>query len=119
MVGLRDRRYPTSWAATGEDARLRAQQAESCIPVWDVKGYVNGMTTQIAIRLPDEMVRFLDRSVASGKAPSRAALVAAALEREMRLQAAQQDAQTLKEKGTSDDLDELVTWSVAHATLDD
>ncbi|WP_289018187.1 hypothetical protein [uncultured Ornithinimicrobium sp.] len=34
------------------------------------------------------MVRFLDRSVASGKAASRAALVAAALEREMRVQAA-------------------------------
>ena len=77
------------------------------------------MTTQIAVRLPDEMVRFLDRSVASGKAASRAALVAAALEREMRVQAAQQDVQTLKKKGTADDLDELVSWSVAHATLDD
>lgn len=77
------------------------------------------MTTQIAVRLPDEMVRFLDRSVASGKAPSRAALVATALEREMRLQAAQQDAQILKKKGTADDLDELVTWSVTGATLDD
>ena len=64
------------------------------------------------------MVRFLDRSVASGKAASRAALVAAALEREMRVQAAQQDVQTLKKKGTADDLDELVSWSVAHATLD-
>lgn len=77
------------------------------------------MTIQIAVRLPDEMVRFLDRSVASGKAASRAALVAAALERETRLQAAQQDVQTLKENGTADDLDELVTWSVAHPTLDD
>ncbi|WP_298891310.1 YlcI/YnfO family protein [uncultured Serinicoccus sp.] len=77
------------------------------------------MTTQIAVRLPDEMVRFLDRSVASGKAPSRAALVAVALEREMRRQAAEQDAHILKEKGTVDDLDELVIWSVAHATLDE
>ncbi|MGD8200038.1 hypothetical protein ACQE98_05190 [Ornithinimicrobium sp. W1679] len=77
------------------------------------------MTTQIAVRLPDAMVRFLDRSVASGRAASRAALVAAALEREMRLQAAQQDVQTLKKKGTVDDLDELVAWSVAHAALDD
>lgn len=77
------------------------------------------MTTQIAVRLPDEMVRFLDRSVASGKAASRAALVAAALEREMRIQAAQQDVQTLKKKGTVDDLDELVAWSVDHATRDD
>jgi Arc/MetJ-type ribon-helix-helix transcriptional regulator len=83
--------------------------------VWDA----GGVTTQIAVRLPDEMVRFLDQSVASGKAPSRAALVAAALEREMRLQAAQQDAQTLKEKGTADDLDELVTWSVGQTTLEE
>jgi hypothetical protein len=45
--------------------------------------------------------------------------VAAALEREMRLQAAQQDAQTLKEKGTADDLDELVTWSVGQTTLEE
>lgn len=77
------------------------------------------MTTQIAVRLPDEMVRFLDRSVASGKASSRAALVAVALEREMRLQAAQQDAQVLKKQGTADDLDELVAWSVANATAGD
>ena len=65
------------------------------------------------------MVRFLDRSDASGKAASRAALVPAALEREMRVQAAQQDVQTLTKKGTADDLDGLVAWSVAHATLDD
>lgn len=77
------------------------------------------MTTQIAVRLPDEMVRFLDRSVASGKAASRAALVAAALEREMRVQAAHQDVQTLETKGTVDDLDDLVAWSVGRATLDD
>ena len=77
------------------------------------------MTTQIAVRLPDEMVRFLDRSVASGKAASRAALVAAALEREMRVQAAHQDVQTLETKGTVDDLDDLVAWSVGRAKLDD
>ena len=35
-------------------------------------------------RLPDDMVAFLDKSVAAGNAPSRAALVARALEREMR-----------------------------------
>lgn len=77
------------------------------------------MTTQISVRLPDEMVRFLDRSVASGTAASRAALVALALEREMRLQASQQDAQILREQGSADDLDELVAWSVAHASVED
>lgn len=77
------------------------------------------MTVQIAIRLPGDMVAFLDESVAAGKASSRAALVARAVEREMRRQAAEQDAAILRERGAADDLDELVEWSVAHATLED
>ncbi|HEY7042475.1 MAG TPA: hypothetical protein VH419_02280 [Nocardioidaceae bacterium] len=60
------------------------------------------MSTLIAVRLPDEMAAFLDRTVATGKAPSRAVLVAAAVEREMRRQAAEQDAQVLREKGPAD-----------------
>jgi Arc/MetJ-type ribon-helix-helix transcriptional regulator len=77
------------------------------------------VTVQIAIRLPDDMVAFLDKSVAAGHAPSRAALVARAVEREMRRQVAEQDAAILRERGTADDLDELVAWSVAHATIED
>jgi len=77
------------------------------------------MTRQIAIRLPDDMVAFLDESVAAGNAPSRAALVARAVEREMRRQVAEQDAAILRRRGTTDDLDELVDWSVAHATVED
>lgn len=30
-----------------------------------------------------------------------------------------QDAAILRERGTSDDLDDLVDWSVAHATVED
>lgn len=77
------------------------------------------MSTQIAVRLPDEMVAFLDRCVASGKAASRAALVTSALEREMRLQAAQRDAHVLTEVGAADDLDDLVSWSGANAVIGD
>lgn len=77
------------------------------------------MTTQIAVRLPDDLVTFLDRSVADGVAASRAALVSRAVEREMRRQAALTDAAILAGQGTSDDLDDLVAWSVAHVTLDD
>ena len=77
------------------------------------------MSTQIAIRLPDDMVAFLDKSVAVGAAPSRAALVARAVEREMRRQVAEQDAVILRERGTADELDELVNWSVAHTTVED
>ncbi|HEY5516108.1 MAG TPA: ribbon-helix-helix domain-containing protein [Pengzhenrongella sp.] len=77
------------------------------------------MSTQIAVRLPDEMVAFLDRSVATGKAPSRAALVAAAVEREMRRQAAELDAQILRRQGAADDLDDLVQWTGAHIEVED
>ena len=80
---------------------------------------MGGMSTQIAVRLPDEMVAFLDRTVAIGKAPSRAALVAAAVEREMRRQAAEQDAQVLHEHGPADDLDDLVQWSGTHLEVED
>lgn len=71
------------------------------------------------MRLPAEMVAFLDRSVASGKAVSRAAIVSAALEREMRLQAAQRDAEVLSEVGAADDLDDLVSWSVSNPVIED
>jgi Arc/MetJ-type ribon-helix-helix transcriptional regulator len=77
------------------------------------------MSTQIAIRLPEEMVAFLDNAVAEGKAASRAALVGVALEREMRRQAAEHDAVILREQGSADELDALVTWTTSHLDLAD
>ncbi|MBK8446533.1 MAG: hypothetical protein IPL41_07610 [Micropruina sp.] len=77
------------------------------------------MSTQIAIRLPDHMVSFLDQAVAQGKASSRAALVTSALEREMRRQAAETDASILREQGAADDLDALVDWTVHHTEVAD
>ena len=55
---------------------------------------------------------FLDARVARGEAPSRAAVVTSALEREMRLWVAQRDAEILRGVGAADDLDDLVEWSV-------
>ncbi|HMS37111.1 MAG TPA: YlcI/YnfO family protein [Arachnia sp.] len=72
------------------------------------------MSIQIAVRLPDEMVEFLDHAVADGVASSRAALVTRAVEREMRRVAAERDAAILRQTGPEDDLDELVVWSAAH-----
>ena len=77
------------------------------------------MSIQIAVRLPDEMVAFLDRTVATGQARSRAALVALALEREMRRLTAEHDAQILRTKGAADDLDELAQWTTTHAQIQD
>lgn len=77
------------------------------------------MSRQIAVRLPDDMVAFLDESVTAGRAASRAALVASALEREMRRQAAQGDADVLARVGAADDLDDLIAWSVTAAATGD
>ena len=82
-------------------------------------GTLGRVSIQIAVRLPDQMVAFLDSSVASGKAPSRAALVASALEREMRRLAAEQDAQILRTHGPADELDVLVEWTGTHAVVQD
>lgn len=77
------------------------------------------MTTQIAVRLPDELVEFLDRTVASGQATSRAAVVTSALEREMRRRLAEEDVRTLGRLGTEDDLDDLVSWTGANIEVGD
>lgn len=77
------------------------------------------MSTQIAVRLPDDLVAFLDASVKSGVAPSRAALVARAVEREMRRQRAEGDVAILRSAGgAADDLDELVAWSATRAVAE-
>lgn len=77
------------------------------------------MTTQIAVRLPDDLVAFLDAAVTSGAAPSRAALVARAVEREMRRQAAETDAAILRTADPDADLDALVHWSASHVMPQD
>ncbi len=76
------------------------------------------MSTQIAVRLPDEMVKFLDSVVAAGRAPSRAAVVTSAIEREMRRLLAERDVEILESGGTVDDLDVLVAWTTANIKLD-
>jgi len=77
------------------------------------------MSTQIAVRLPDEMVAFLDRAVADGRASSRAALVASAVEREMRRLLAEQDADVLRRDTRPDDLADLVRWAAVSLDVED
>lgn len=69
------------------------------------------MTTQIAVRLPDEMVEFLDRLVAEGLAPSRAAVVERAVAREIRRRTAARDAEILAAAGSDADLDALADYA--------
>jgi Arc/MetJ-type ribon-helix-helix transcriptional regulator len=77
------------------------------------------VTTQIAVRLPDELVAFIDRLVAEGRAPSRAAVVSGAIQRERRRELAARDAAILAAAG--DDADELdaLAEHAARTTLDD
>ena len=65
------------------------------------------MTTQIAVRLQDELVEYVDTLVASGRASSRAAAVAAALERDRRRSIALRDAEILAREGGYPGLDGL------------
>ncbi|WP_280264991.1 antitoxin [Nocardia wallacei] len=76
------------------------------------------MSTQITIRLPDEMVTYLDNAVSSGQAPSRAAIVTQALERDRLRRAAERDAEILAAAGTDPDMDALARFA-ADTPLDD
>lgn len=53
------------------------------------------MSKQIAVRLPDDVVEFVDAVVGSGRERSRAAVVLRALERERRRVVAERDAAIL------------------------
>ena len=72
------------------------------------------MTRQVTVRLPEDLVAFIDRRVASGHATSRAAVVGAAVERERRREIAERDAMILAAAG-SDDLDDLARYSAGVA----
>jgi Arc/MetJ-type ribon-helix-helix transcriptional regulator len=69
------------------------------------------MSKQIAVRLPDELVEFVDSAVASGAARSRAAVVAQALERERRRAVAEKDAEILARSGPDPELDRLAEYA--------
>ena len=73
------------------------------VPVW----YRNGMSKQIAVRLSDGLVDFVDELVKSGAERSRAAVVSRALERERRRAAAARDAEILAKTGPDPGLAEL------------
>jgi Arc/MetJ-type ribon-helix-helix transcriptional regulator len=62
------------------------------------------MSKQIAVRLPDELVEFVDEVVGSGRERSRAAVVSKALERERRRVIAERDAQILANTGPDPEL---------------
>ena len=75
------------------------------------------MSKQIAVRLPEDIVEFVDGLIRDGKAASRAIVVTRALERERRRSIAARDAAILAAAGGDADMDSLA-GHVAHAPLD-
>lgn len=80
--------------------------------------YASGMTIQITVRLPDDLVAFVDEEIARGGVTSRADAVAKALVRERRRRTALADVEILKRHGDPDlaasDLDGLAEHNAAH-----
>jgi len=72
------------------------------------------MTTQITVRLPDDLVAFVDALVAEGAVRSRADAVARALARERRRQTALRDVALLRQRGGDPDLDAVAQHAAAH-----
>ncbi|MBS1862261.1 MAG: antitoxin [Actinobacteria bacterium] len=70
------------------------------------------MSTQIAVRLPDDLVEFVDEVVRSGKVRSRAVFVTHALERERRRALAERDARILAQTGPDPELAGLAEYAV-------
>jgi Arc/MetJ-type ribon-helix-helix transcriptional regulator len=69
------------------------------------------MSKQIAVRLPEELVDFVDGIVDSGNQRSRAAVVSRALERERRRAVAERDARILAGVGPDPELVGLAEYS--------
>ena len=76
------------------------------------------MSKQITIRLPDDLVDFVDTIVGEGQHTSRAAVVARALERERRRVVAIRDASILAATGPDPELAGLAGYA-AGVSADD
>jgi Arc/MetJ-type ribon-helix-helix transcriptional regulator len=69
------------------------------------------MSKQIAVRLPDDLVAFVDEVVATGGARSRASVVTDALERERMRALAARDADILARAGPDPELAGLAEYA--------
>jgi len=76
-----------------------------------------GMTTQITVRLPDDLVTLVDALVSSGQERSRASVVERALERELRRAVALRDAAILQGAAPVPGLDALAAWAQRHVDV--
>ena len=68
-------------------------------------------TIQISVRLPERLVHHVDSIVEAGEASSRAAVIASAVERDLRRRIYEHDAKTFLESGEYEDLAGFADWS--------
>lgn len=81
-------------------------------------GTIFCMSIQIAVRLPDDLVAYVDKAVASGRVKSRAELVTRLIERDARRQRTEDDLVRLIKRGVLDDPELLaIINSVSDTTL--
>jgi Arc/MetJ-type ribon-helix-helix transcriptional regulator len=76
------------------------------------------MTTQITVRLPDELVTWVDQQVADGRTRSRASAVERALRHEVRKQLAERDADIYAAMAGREELDDMLVWVNSRAMPD-
>jgi Arc/MetJ-type ribon-helix-helix transcriptional regulator len=74
------------------------------------------VSIQIAVRLPEELVSYIDEAVAAGRVKSRAALIARLVAREARRHRAESDLARLAEAGALHDEDMLSFVEAASET---
>ncbi|MDQ3527341.1 MAG: ribbon-helix-helix domain-containing protein [Actinomycetota bacterium] len=74
------------------------------------------MSTQIAVRLPDELLTYLDEIARSEPGSSRAAVIRAALERDRRVRQAERDVRILMETGDYEDFEGLNDYARRNPT---
>lgn len=77
------------------------------------------MSKQIAVRLPDDLVAFVDELVESGCERSRAAVLTRALERERRRAIAARDAEILAGSGPDPQMEGLAEYAVTQRVASD
>ncbi len=78
------------------------------------------MTTQITVRIDDDLVAYADAEVSAGRVRSRAALVERALRRERRRMLAERDAQIYaRMRPEDDDLAAFTAAAVSDLDLSD
>ena len=69
------------------------------------------MSRQVAVRLPDDLVAFMDDLVAQGTEKSRATVMTRALERERRRELAVRDVAILSRTGADNDMERLAEYA--------